>query len=58
MNQQLQNSPYAKKRQKYLEDAMFKSARKLAKENQNWTPKALRKRADGLTAWAAERWPF
>jgi hypothetical protein len=56
MNQSLKNARYEKKRKRYLEDSMFKSARLLAKKNNDWTPKEMASRADELAAWASKRW--
>lgn len=57
MNISLSNRPYAVKRQAYDADSMFKSARKLAEDFSEWTPEALRNRADELANWALARWP-
>jgi hypothetical protein len=57
MNQSLKNGPYEKKRKKYAEDSMFKSARAVAKKYNKWTPKELNDRAGTLATWAEQRWP-
>jgi hypothetical protein len=57
MNQELSNGPYSKKREVIIEDSMFKSARKFAEDNEDWTPVKLTKRAEVLSSWAIKRWP-
>lgn len=57
MNTALSNKSYSDKRNKYLKDSMFKSARVFAERWDNWTPDVLEKRAKGLSAWASSRWP-
>jgi len=58
MNQSLKNARYEKKRKRYLEDSMFKSARLLAKKYDDWTPKEMSSRADELATWASKRWIY
>ncbi|MFZ5843058.1 MAG: HNH endonuclease family protein [Pseudomonadota bacterium] len=57
MNRSLGNSAYSKKRTRYLEDSMFKSARVFASENDAWNPVALERRSQELADWAVSRWP-
>jgi uncharacterized protein with ParB-like and HNH nuclease domain len=56
MNQSLCNRPYPEKSAKYQADSMFKSARQLAAEYQDWTPDSVAKRAAILAAWVVSRW--
>jgi len=56
MNISLSNKPYKDKRQVYLKDSMFKSAREFAKKITSWTPEALGKRSKELSKWAVVRW--
>ena len=58
MNQSLKNARYEKKKKRYLEDSMFKSARLLAKKYDDWTPKEMESRADESAAWALKRWIY
>jgi hypothetical protein len=58
MNQSLKNGRYEKKRKRYSEDSMFKSARLLAKHYSEWTPTELTSRADELGNWAIGRWRY
>jgi len=57
MNIQLSNKPYPDKRKAYQNDAMFKSTRKFAEEQTEWTPLLLKARAEKLADWALKRWP-
>ena len=56
MNIELSNDRYEVKRESYENDSMFKSARKLAQANSNWTPAAIAKRGQQLAEWAVTRW--
>jgi len=58
MNSSLGNKGYAVKRERYAEDAMYKSARVLASQFDSWTPELLRNRARQLSDWAVRRWPL
>ncbi len=58
MNTSLSNKPYDAKRATYLEDAMYKSARKLAQANKTWAPETIEKRGRKIARWAVKRWPF
>ena len=57
MNQELSNRAYAEKKGKYREDSMFKSARKLAEDYDEWTPATLAERSAILAEWVIQRWP-
>jgi hypothetical protein len=57
MNQSLSNGPFSAKRGRYISDSMFKSARKLAEDNKEWTPDSLQMRSLELADWAVKRWP-
>jgi hypothetical protein len=57
MNIGLSNSPYYNKRRKFLEDSMFKSARKFGELFEDWTPQTLQERGRSLAEWAIVRWP-
>jgi uncharacterized protein with ParB-like and HNH nuclease domain len=56
MNASLGNKKYSIKKAKYLEDSMFKIARKFAKEHTEWTPKKLQNRGKKIAQWAIKRW--
>ncbi len=56
MNQSLKNAGYEKKRKRYSEDSMFKSARQLAQKYKSWTPGEMTTRSNELAAWAVGRW--
>jgi hypothetical protein len=58
MNRSLSNKPYKEKRDKYLKDSMFKSAREFAKSCNDWKPASLLKRAKDLSKWAETRWIY
>jgi hypothetical protein len=58
MNRSLSNGPYDKKRAKYSEDSMFKSARHVAKLYKTWTPADMNHRANELAKWAVARWKY
>ena len=57
MNGDLANKSFSIKQPVYEADAMFKSARKFAKEYSDWTPENLEARSDELVQWALTRWP-
>ncbi len=57
MNGELTNSGFDVKKPIFEADAMFKSARQFAKQNDKWTPEALSARSDALVKWALQRWP-
>ena len=56
MNRSLQNAPFEQKRSRYS-NAMYASARELAREFGTWTPSVIAVRADHLARWALVRWP-
>jgi uncharacterized protein with ParB-like and HNH nuclease domain len=58
MNKEIGNGPYAKKRERYRNDSMYKSARILAERNEVWTPETIIKRSDEIYEWAIQRWKF
>lgn len=57
MNIELSNGPYSAKKPTFEADAMFKSARKFASDNADWTPETLAERSEKLVDWALLRWP-
>lgn len=56
MNMSLGNKPYFTKREIYMKDSMFKSARQFAEAHNHWTPELLELRAKQLADWAVKRW--
>jgi len=56
MNITLGNKGYSKKKIKYLEDSMFKSARHFANKYEEWTPETIKNRGEKIAEWALERW--
>jgi hypothetical protein len=58
MNPELGNKDFAKKREVYQRDSMFKSVRDFGKRYKVWTPKTMKARAEELKAWALSRWPL
>lgn len=58
MNIEISNKPFEKKKSKYLNDSMFKSARELAKEYNTWTKDDIIKRGGLLAEWAIKRWNY
>ncbi|WP_224816499.1 DUF262 domain-containing protein [Hasllibacter sp. MH4015] len=58
MNPGIGNLEYKKKRAVYAEDSMYKHVREFAAEYEDWTPEALRDRAERLSDWVLTRWPL
>ena len=58
MNQSLGNSSYSIKRDKYLEDSIFKGTRKLANQNALWRPEHIESRSVELSEWILNRWAY
>jgi hypothetical protein len=56
MNSSLGNRAYSTKRQRYKDDAMYKSARAFADRFGEWLPANVRERAAELADWATNRW--
>lgn len=56
MNKSVSQGPYAKKREKYEEDSMYKTPRKVAKDYKEWTVESLQARTLDLQKFAVERW--
>jgi hypothetical protein len=57
MNQELSQNPFPDKREIYRQNSVFASARKLAEQNESWTPTQVVARAKHLGEWAVGRWP-
>lgn len=57
MNRSVGNKGYSAKRQRYQDDAMFKSTRHFADKITVWDSNALEARGAELAEWAATRWP-
>lgn len=57
MNQSLSNSPYAKKREVFKKDSIFKMTREFANTYEDWTPETVEHRSNQLVDIALERWP-
>lgn len=58
MNVSLSNKSYKQKRETYLKDSMYKSAREFANRYKEWTPQVLEKRSKELSDWAVSRWIY
>lgn len=59
MNRTISNNPYSEfKREKYLRDSMFKSARDFANRFSEWRPQDIDNRGEELANWATKRWPY
>lgn len=56
MNRSLSNSSFKKKRERYLTDSAFKSAREVGKNNDTWLVENIQERGKGLANWALQRW--
>lgn len=58
LNESLQVSAYAAKRERYAQESMFATPRFVAREWDTWTPDTIRERAERLAEWALGRWPY
>lgn len=57
MNIDASQSEFSKKRKLFSEGSMYKSARELADQHQQWTPAEIRARSVRIGAWAVDHWP-
>ena len=57
MNSSLQAARYEKKRERYLKESAFTSARALAERWDDWTPDSIFGRSRVLGDWMVQRWP-
>jgi len=58
LNSSLQVSPYSRKRERYLAESMFKTPRNLATDYDTWTVEDIRNRANRISEWALNQWPY
>jgi len=58
LNSSLQRSAYNIKKERYLIESMFVSARNFATSFDEWTPVKLMMRAEELCNWAINRWKY
>lgn len=57
LNMSLSNGPYEKKRGRYAQDSMFKTARQFAQDYDDWNGECVAKRSRTLVKLATTRWP-
>ena len=57
MDMSVQNKSYQHKREVFKKDAMFKSAREVSTEFEDWTQDSIVARGKILADWAVTRWP-
>jgi len=56
LNSGLGKAKFGIKRARYKQDSMFKSARHLAENYENWTPVTIKERSKKIGEWAVTRW--
>ncbi len=57
MNIELSQAPYPDKRKVYEKSSMYRSARQLAEQYDDWTPETVRGRSTAIAEWVLKRWP-
>ncbi len=57
MNMEVSNQSYKEKREVFMNDSMYGSARRLAENFDEWTPDAVKQRGKEIGDWAVTRWP-
>jgi hypothetical protein len=57
MNASVSNEAFAKKKDRYSKDSVFKSVREFAEKYDDWTPATVEARGQELAEWVVQRWP-
>ena len=58
LNSSIQANPFEIKKQRYINESMFKAPRYVANTYTEWTPEVLNHHAEELASWVIQRWPF
>lgn len=56
LNCSIQKSKYSIKRERYLEESMYATPRRVARDYETWGPKTIRERGEKISKWVVERW--